>query len=129
MAELASRLIAVFEGERLKAYQDTGGIWTNGIGNTIDVIPGSIITHEQSLADFARNQRVLLAMVTDKPVIEGACLVSFGFNCGRGALRKVLTGSDTIGNPVHTTDRTGKAIAGLVARRALEECLIQVSNV
>lgn len=121
--DLAAALIVLFEGERLKAYQDTGGVWTNGIGNTRGVVPNSTITHEQSVADFARNQAPLLAMVAGIPVSKAAALVSFGFNCGQGALRKVLSGADTIENPVHTTDRHGTVLTGLVNRRRLESLL------
>lgn len=129
LAQMVAALITVFEGERLTAYQDSGGVWTNGIGNTHNVVPGSVITHEQAVADFTRNQTSLLALLENRPVIEGAALASFGFNCGYGALKKVLAGQDTIDNPRHTTDRTGKVLAGLVARRRLELALIAAVKV
>ncbi len=113
LAEFAAALITVFEGERLTAYLDSGGVPTIGIGHTSSVIAGDVITHEQAIALFA---------------IEAAALASFGFNCGRGALAKVLAGGDLVSNPVHTTDRHGKVLAGLVARRRLEETLIALSQ-
>ncbi|USX19924.1 hypothetical protein NHH82_29525 [Oxalobacteraceae bacterium OTU3REALA1] len=36
-----------FEGCELTAYQDAGGVWTNGYGNTHGVVPGSTITQAQ----------------------------------------------------------------------------------
>ncbi len=123
LSDFSTALISVFEGIQLKAYQDTGGVWTNGIGNTHGVVPGSTITMDQAAADFARNQAPLLAMVADLPVLKAAALVSFGFNCGQAALRRVLAGDDTIENPVHTTDRHGNVLPGLVARRRLESLL------
>lgn len=124
LAEAASALITVFEGNKLKAYRDSGGVWTNGIGNTHNVSPNSTITEEQSLEDFTRNQAALLAKVTGYPVLAAAAYASFGFNCGSGALNKVLSGADTIDNPVHTTDRHGNVLEGLKARRKLEMLLI-----
>jgi GH24 family phage-related lysozyme (muramidase) len=55
--------------------------------------------------------------------LSGAALVSFGYNCGSGALAKVLAGADTIANPRHTTDAHGVVLGGLVNRRRLEEVL------
>ena len=44
-----------FEGCKLTAYQDSGGVWTNGYGNTHGVVPGSTITQEQAVADLHAN--------------------------------------------------------------------------
>ena len=128
LAELAAALIAVFEGERLTPYRDSGGVWTDGIGNTHGVQPGVTITHTQAIEDFERNDHPLLALVTDKPIVAAAAYVSFGFNCGCHALENVLAGKDSILNPVHTTDRHGNVLAGLVARRRLESMLIEIGQ-
>jgi lysozyme len=37
-----------FEGLRLEAYEDVGGVWTIGYGHTKDVYPGMIITQEEA---------------------------------------------------------------------------------
>jgi len=127
LEQLASALIAVFEGERLKAYQDSGGVWTIGIGHTgPDVVEGMVASPEQVAAWFKEDQAVLIWMVRGMTPAKGAAFVSFGFNCGRSALAKVLNGFDTISNPVHTTDRHGNVLSGLVARRRLESLLIQL---
>ncbi len=122
----ASTLLAVFEGpEKLVAYRDTGGVWTIGCGHTLGVKEGDTCTHEQAVAWFAVDQKPLLDMVRDKPPLVGAAYASFGFNCGRGALHAVLSGADTIDNPRHATDRSGKTVSGLVSRRRLEKLLVE----
>ncbi len=128
LAEFAAALIAVFEGCRLVAYQDSGGVLTIGIGHTKDVTAGQVITDAQAQAFFAEDQAPLLALVAGRPILEAAALVSFGFNCGMGALERVLAGQDTIGNPKHGTDRKGNLLPGLVARRRLEETMILLSD-
>ena len=128
-AELAAALIAVFEGERLEAYQDSGGVWTIGIGHTKGAHEGQMITHEMAVQLFAEDAAPLLKMVADRPVLEAAALVSFGFNCGAHNLALILAGQGLITDPVHTTDRHGNVLLrGLVARRRLEETLILVSD-
>ena len=127
LQQLAAALIAVFEGCRLTAYQDSGGVWTIGIGHTgADVKPGLQITPEQCGQFFEQDQAHLLQMVAGKPLIAAAALVSFGFNCGAGSLAKVLAGTDTIDNPKYTHDMKGHVLPGLVARRRLELLLTQL---
>lgn len=123
--QLAAALIIVFESEKLLAYVDSGGVWTIGIGHTgPDVHPGLRITSEQSAALFAADQKHLFELVAEiASPFRAAALVSFGFNCGAGALKKVLIGADSILNPIHTTDRHGNILPGLVARRRLEALL------
>lgn len=128
-SELAAALIAVFEGEALKAYRDSGGVLTIGFGHTADVTPGMVITHDEAVDFFDQDAAPLLRMVEDRPILEAAALVSFGYNCGIGTLQKVLNGQDSIGNPKHTTDRSGSVRPGLVARRNLEQALIEASKV
>jgi len=128
LQELSSALIAIFEGERLQSYQDSGGVWSIGVGHTEGVYPGMSITHAQALTFFAQDEQALFALVAGKPILEASCLVSFGFNCGRGALHKVLMGLDTLENPIHTTDRHGATLDYLVRRRRLESALIAVSK-
>jgi lysozyme len=127
LEQLSAALIQVFEGPaKLKAYRDAGGVLTIGIGHTgPDVMEGMTITPEQAITLFAQDQSPLLSMVQDKPLFAAAAYVSFGFNCGRGALHAVLNGLDSVSNPKHTTDRRGVVLPGLVSRRNLESLLIQ----
>ncbi len=126
--ELSAALITVFEGERLSAYQDSGGVWTIGIGHTEGVTRGMVITHEQAIRFFSLDQASLFQQVMNRPMLEAAALLSFGFNCGHQALAKVMSGADSISNIVHTTDRHGQQLAGLVSRRRLEMALIETSK-
>ena len=83
------------EALRLKAYQDSKGVWTIGWGHTKGVKPGDVITREQAEQfirdDFAWVARTLNAdLVTgrDKPLVtqnEFDALCSLVFNIGSQA--------------------------------------------
>ena len=83
------------EALRLKAYQDSKGVWTIGWGHTKDVHPGDVITREQAEQfirdDFAWVERVLNADLVsgrDKPLVtqnEFDALCSLVFNIGSQA--------------------------------------------
>ncbi len=125
---LSAALTALAEGAKLHAYQDSGGVWTIGVGHTgPDVHEGLIWTPAQMAQAFAMDEAPLLAMLTGKAPLMVAALADFGFNCGKGALHAVLTGADSIDNPKHTTDHTGKVLSNLVLRRHLESLLLQLS--
>ena len=124
--DIATPLITTFEGVRLTAYQDTGGVWTIGVGETgPEVKQGLTITYEQAMGMLTVRLHSLYLMVISKPPVVGAAYISFGYNCGAGALSKVLDGVDTISNPKYTHDMKGNTLPGLVNRRALELALIQ----
>lgn len=121
---LAASLIRVFEGLKLTAYQDTGGKLTIGYGHTgPDVTPGLTITFAQAEALFEKDAAPLLAAVKDRGLYEAAALVSFGYNCGAGALQRLLAGEISLAN-YGRTDRKGNLLPGLAARRDLEAALI-----
>lgn len=83
------------EALRLKAYQDSKGVWTIGWGHTKNVHPGDVITREQAEQfirdDSAWVERTLNAdLVTgrDKPLVtqnEFDALCSLVFNIGSQA--------------------------------------------
>ncbi|WP_130831125.1 lysozyme [[Erwinia] mediterraneensis] len=81
------KLIADYEGCRLKPYQCSAGVWTDGIGNTSGVVPGRSITERQAAGNFITNVlRVEAALaqcvaVTMPQQVYDA-LVSFAFNVG-----------------------------------------------
>ena len=128
ITELCATLLGVLEGEALKAYQDSGGVWTIGFGHTAGVTAGMTCTHEEAAAWLAEDAAPLFAELEGRRALEVAAYVSFGYNCGAGALARVLTGKDTISNPVHTTDRHGVVLGGLVKRRRLELAMIGAAN-
>lgn len=128
--KLAAALIRVFEGVKLTAYQDSGGVWTIGFGHTgldVDTMPkGSSITMEQAEFLLAKDAAPLFDLVQDKPPIAAAAYVSFGYNCGKHPLELVLAGQATLTNFVH--DRHGNTLLGLVSRRGLEQALIDAAT-
>jgi lysozyme len=79
------------ENDRLTAYKDSGGVWTDGVGNTNGVAPGQTITYEQSIADLQKNMATAAATVNKLLKVpaqqwEFDALVSLGFNIGIGAI-------------------------------------------
>lgn len=79
----------------LTPYKDEAGVWTDGWGNTKDVVPGRTITREKAQADFDRHMRVFVQAVLDgiSPVdvlwqgqLDG--YVSLTHNIGGGAWKK-----------------------------------------
>ena len=127
IAILAARLIKVFEGCKLSAYWDaTGRVWTIGFGHTKTAVRGMKITQQQAEELFQSDAAPLLAIVVDKPILEAAALVSFGYNCGIGALHRLLAGEISI--DTYGTTSGGVTLPGLVSRRQLEAALIEVSK-
>ena len=122
VATLAAALIASWEGCRLVAYQDSGGVWGIGFGHTAGVKEGDTCTPAQAAQWLASDAAPLLALVADEPLVSAAAHISFGYNLGRGALELVLAGKATLGHFVH--DRHGNVLDGLVRRRAAEQALI-----
>ena len=123
--KLAAALIRVFEGLRTKAYKDAGGVWTIGYGHTQGVKEGDTCTPEQAEAWLAEDAAPLLALVAGRLPVEAAALVSFGYNCGAGALKRVLAGQTDLRRWVKAG---GKVLPGLVSRRELEAALIEASR-
>lgn len=121
--EIAHALIAALEGERLEAYQDSGGIWTIGMGHTgSDVHPGLKITSERSAELLAQDAVHLFAQVADLPDVPAAAWMSFGYNAGALRLHNALAGILDMRTVIH--DARGNVLPGLVRRRALEWALI-----
>lgn len=131
----------MFEGLRLGAYQDTGGVWTIGFGHTKTAKKGMKITAEQAVELFEQDAAPLIKMVEHLPSFEAAALISFGFNCGETALRRVLEGRFYVtadgffqgpeaGVPgaEYGVTAKGAKLPGLVARRRLEAAMIEVSR-
>ena len=92
------RHIQEFEGERLKAYKCSAGVWTIGVGHTSaagepTVCEGMTITANESAAILARDlasfelgvEKMLQVRVSQN---QFDVLVSFAFNCGIAALRR-----------------------------------------
>ncbi|WP_043632630.1 lysozyme [Chromobacterium haemolyticum] len=131
------KLIQGFEGLRLKAYQDSVGIWTIGYGHTgPDVTPGMVITQAQADALLARDLNRFESGVTrlvQVPLNQNQfdALVCFSFNLGLGALQgstllRLLNAGDYAGAAAQFprwNKAGGKELPGLTRRRAAEQAL------
>ena len=123
-----------FEGCRLAAYPDTGGVWTIGYGHTHGVHPGMTCTPveaqawlEQDIqaAADAVNRLVTVALKQS----EFDALVDFVFNLGAGAFaRSTMLKDLDAGNLAAAALQfplwdhvAGRVLAGLLHRRLAEE--------
>ncbi len=125
------------EGLRLTAYQDSGGIWTIGVGHTgPDVYPGQTITREEAQDLLMQDIRFAANAVNNLVQVEITqnefdALTDFVFNVGvnnfaNSTLLKKLNLGDFAGaaaefprwDKVH-----GVTVAGLLQRRINEEKL------
>ncbi|TGH88966.1 phage late control D family protein [Escherichia coli] len=73
----------------MQPYQCSAGVWTDGIGNTSDVIPGKTITERQAaeglISNVLRVERSLERCVKQQPPQKVYdAVVSFAFNVGTG---------------------------------------------
>jgi lysozyme len=134
--DIAARLIRVFEGCRLRAYQDSGRVWTIGFGHT-GVKPGDSCTLDQARQWLAEDLAPLTSLVAGRSHLEAGTLLSFGYNCGADDLERVVKGALTPTPDGFVTPdgklfgrvAGGKVVTGLDARRRLEACLILESRV
>jgi len=132
----ATVFIAQWEGLRLVAYDDGGGVWTICYGHTKGVKRGDVATKQQCLdwlqEDIAEHSAGMrqCATVPYKENEEIAHL-SLTFNigvaayCGSSALRKHNAGDPDAGCELMKlwNKDNGIVIPGLVNRRAAEEAL------
>ncbi len=126
-----------FEGLRLKAYQDSAGVWTIGYGHTgPEVHHGQCITEMEAEALLRSDLASAVRAVRKGVQVSLAqhqfdALVDFCFNAGRGSflgsslLRYINRGEFEsavvqFGLWVHAG---GKVVPGLVRRRAAEAAL------
>lgn len=129
------------EGCKLTAYQDQGGVWTNGYGNTHNVKPGSTITQEQAEADLQANIAWAVNCVNDTvttPLTQDQfdALVDFTFNVGCTAFKnstmlRYLNAGDTANAALQFArwDKVGGlANKGLDNRRAAEVTVFNAST-
>jgi lysozyme len=87
-------LIKGFEGCRLMAYQDEGGVWTVGYGCTgPNITYGTFWTLEQAEAELKRRVERLQMQIgsvleTEPTPNELAAMTSLAFNIGLAAFKK-----------------------------------------
>lgn len=136
---LGLALVRQYEGLRLEAYQDTGGVWTIGYGHVRGVKKGDSISAEQAeqlleadlMSAGADVSRLVKVPLTDN---QFSALVSFVFNVGpeqfakSTLLRKLNEGGYGL-VPACLKSwifDNGRVQPGLVKRRAAEAALWSV---
>ncbi len=131
-------IIRRFEGCKLKAYRCPAGILTIGFGHTgSDVTHGLTISQERAeellRSDLARFERGVESLCPGLTPNRFSALVSFAFNCGlealeRSTLRRRVLAGDFAGAAAEFprwNKAGGRALAGLIARRAEERALFE----
>lgn len=125
-----------WEGERLEAYQDTGGVWTIGYGHTVGVKRGDVITLGQARALLDQDLTIYEDAVNRGCTIpinqnQYDAFVSLCYNIGvtgfltSTALKRFNAG-DFDGAAIAITwwnKDNGVVIPGLVNRRKAEKAL------
>jgi lysozyme len=94
----AAAIIAVFEGKKLKAYKDQGGVWTIGFGSTFNIDEnrpvgeGDTITEATALrwlktitADLQAEIKALVKVPVTQNQLDS--LTSLAYNIGRTAFK------------------------------------------
>lgn len=130
-----NRIIKEFEGCKLTAYKDIVGIWTIGWGHTgPDVFNGLKIdlkrAEELYEIDIQKIRKYIDKNIFNINQVEA--LESFAYNCGIGALQKVLQhmkeGESFATAAIRYVKAGGKVIPGLVRRRKAEITLFDMKQ-
>lgn len=127
-------LVKFFEGLRLKAYQDEGGVWTIGYGHTAGVKAGDSCTQEQAdrwLKDELENAADFVRNSVEVELTQGQfdAIVDFVYNLGPRAFKystlRSLIQSGQMDRAANEFPRwnhvNGKVSKGLTARRLAEQ--------
>lgn len=135
-SEAGVKLTESFEGCRLTAYQDSGGIWTCGYGHTQGVTSATTCTQEQAEQwldeDIQWAERIVNQYVV-VPLNQGQydSLVDFVFNVGSGnfltsSLLEILNQGNYQEAALEFPkwDRAaGQVLPGLLRRRQAEQAM------
>ena len=136
MSENGRRLLESFEGLRLTAYRDQGGVLTIGYGSTLNVYEGETITPEDAdnrlAIELGQTENALNSYIK-VPLNQNQfdSMVSLAFNIGTSAFRKstllaLLNQKDYDGSAnqfLQWTRVNGLINKGLVNRRNAERKL------
>lgn len=132
VSEKGLELTKSSEGLRLKAYQDTGGVWTIGYGHTRNVYPGQIISQDDAARFLKTDMEYAVSVVNEHclPCTQGQfdALCDFVFNVGVNQfLHSTLFRLHKAGDYKNAAAQfqkwkydNGKIIPGLIVRRSKE---------
>lgn len=138
-AQAGIELIKKFEGCKLTAYQDGGGVFTIGYGHTAGVHSGQAITQGQAeqffaddLAHTVKGVNAALGHIQARQAHFDA-FTAFSFDLGAGdggfggstLLKKYLAGQDCSSEFLRWSFDNGKLVPGLVIRRMAERQLFR----
>lgn len=128
-------LICNSEGCVLRAYKDTGGVWTIGYGHTKNVKEGDIITKDQAkdflASDLIERERQLDLLILNLNQNQFDACIDLIYNCGIGNFMKSDVFKSIKKNPndpmlkiiwknTYTHDKAGNELNGLKIRRNKE---------
>lgn len=129
----AKEMIKGFEGLRLQAYQDAGGIWTIGYGHTSSVYPNMRITEAQANSLFESDIKKVEDHINkynfELSKNQFDALVSWTFNLGVGTFDKVIVPLLLVHGPADESIpykmekyyyANGQPLQGLIKRRKIE---------
>jgi lysozyme len=134
----AAGLIALagYEGYERLPYKDSGGIWTDGFGNTHNVVPGKPVEVTAALIQLNKNtvsaqnavNRCITSYISDQTF---SSFVSFTYNVGNDAFCKsTLVKLYNAGNKHEACNQlrrwvyvAGKKNQGLINRREKESAM------
>jgi lysozyme len=94
MSDKGLKLLTLREGSRKKAYQDTKGIWTIGVGHTGPEVVKGLVWSDQQILDQLRKDVAITEKCLDDNVVvllgqdQVDALCSFIFNVGVNAFRR-----------------------------------------
>lgn len=131
-------LIKFFEGVEYESYQDTGGVWTVGVGHTSTAKPNMKVTEEEVdelLKDDLKDSENAIYDLVKVSLYQHQfdALVSFVFNLGYGNF-KSSTLLKRINDEKHDyvpyelsrwNQDNGEVLSGLVKRRDAEGLMYQ----
>ena len=138
MSTAGMALTMFYEGCKLEAYQDGGGVWTIGFGHTKDVKEGDSCNYEQAI-DFLQVDIISAVNAVNRLVTvdlnqnQFDALVDFTFNLGARALTnstllRLLNSGNYEGAALefHKWNHdNGVEVSGLTKRRAAETKLFE----
>lgn len=113
----------------LKAYRDSGGVWTIGYGQTEGVTPGMTISEQEANDWFRNSLKTYTAPLKGHNLSQNQvdALTSFSWNAGPGAAKKAVNlyadkGYEAMASYMRSKvkDRKGRTLKGLKIRREEE---------